>query len=853
MHPKQPLQLVTGLLCKNSRNYIEEIFSAYQNGRVVVPLRSRDAASKMSGLQFESIVDTRDGGGWIHIPHQLSDSDAIAQISYTSGTEGEPKGIMLSHRNLADTIRRLISVMGLDKTVREYVGVPVYHSFGYGRIRACMAVGGHAYIPENSFNPIEIASMLRTGEINAISAVPTLWRLILDEPRVIGDLGARVRWIEVGSQYMAREEKEKLRQLFPNARIIQHYGLTEASRTTFLNISDTNGPALESVGKVSDGVEVQLGRQDVIEVRGDHVAKSKLTSAGIMPLIDQDGWFRTSDKGRIEEGYLYFLGRFDDVINCGGIKIAPDRLERAILESIDCTGGVAVCKVEDRIRGHGILITLERALEKHLDTIKLTVEAELAKLNLRAGESLHFDILDRLPTTDTGKIRRKEIGQSYDARNPVDNEPKPAELVDISDKDLREICQARLNVGPIDPSDSIIALGVDSLSLVHASLEVELYLGFLPDNWMGLTFQQLEQLKERSGNQTLVSSKRKPILLICFLMLFLVCGELALQIRSHLKTGRSALNLLTSQSTVVFNENLGVKTYRPGLVLRDPKTGKVQMSINKLGLRSPEIGQATADEIRIAVVGASTVAGAYANSNEETFPQILAQLIRTHANRMVNVINGGVEGLSLSGVAKITSGIVIPEKPEMVIVYTGFNDVTGFCNKASRRDIVQWRPPTFELPTWVMSQEMIRKNTTFLREQRLVGSNLIDPRNIDFSDHRETLEAMVSDIRSHGIEPILTTNARSYVNVDQEKQAGLAASSLYYYRCLNLQGIIEVGEMYNQMITEVARKQDVQLIDLGAVMPGGKEYFVDGGHFTFKGEKFVAQTIYDAIRNKFQD
>ncbi len=475
--PGDSLLMVTGILYNNSRHYIEEVFCAYRDGRVVVPLRNREAASRLADLQFENIVETRCGGGWVYIPHDLIDSDEVAQISYTSGTEGEPKGIMLSHRNLADTIRRLNTVMGLDAAVREYVGVPVYHSFGFGRIRACMAVGGHAYIPEHGFNPIEIASMLRAGEINAISAVPTLWRLILDEPRVIGDLGVRVRWIEIGSQYMAREEKQNLRQLFPNARIIQHYGLTEASRTSFLDITDTHGPALESVGRAMYGVEVRLGDQDVIEVRGEHVARCKLTSAGITPLTDEQGWFRTSDKGRIEDGYLYFLGRADDVINCGGVKIAPDLLERALLEVIDCAGGIAVCKVDDRVRGNGVLVTLERRLEKHLGQIKVTAEAELAKLNLRAGESLHFDIIDRLPATDTGKIRRKEIGQAYEARRLVFTEPKPTELEDTSNKDLREICQARLNVGPIHPSDSIIALGVDSLLLVYASLEVEEYLG----------------------------------------------------------------------------------------------------------------------------------------------------------------------------------------------------------------------------------------------------------------------------------------------------------------------------------------------------------------------------------------
>ncbi|NHX27178.1 AMP-binding protein, partial [Escherichia coli] len=152
-----------------------------------------------------------------------------------------------SPRNITDTVARLNTAMELDDSVREYVGIPVTYSFGLGRIRAIAAAGGAFYLPER-FDPVEIREMLLAGEINAISAVPTLCRLILATPQVIGEAGRHVRWIEIGSQYMSGAEKAAMRDLFPNARIIQHYGLTEASRSTFLDVSAAPEDQLESVG-----------------------------------------------------------------------------------------------------------------------------------------------------------------------------------------------------------------------------------------------------------------------------------------------------------------------------------------------------------------------------------------------------------------------------------------------------------------------------------------------------------------------------------------------------------------------------------------------------------------------------
>jgi len=185
----------------------------------------------------------------------------IAHISFTSGTEGAPKGVLLSHMALCDVIERVQSLMQMTGDVREYVGVPVYHSFGYGRCRHVASVGGEFYVPVNGFDPREVSQMLKDKTINALSLVPSLLRVFIHNPGVIAEEGANLRWLEIGSQAMSSEEKIAVRDLFPNACIVQHYGLTEASRSTLLQIDGADENTLASVGKAYGDCKIRINSE----------------------------------------------------------------------------------------------------------------------------------------------------------------------------------------------------------------------------------------------------------------------------------------------------------------------------------------------------------------------------------------------------------------------------------------------------------------------------------------------------------------------------------------------------------------------------------------------------------------
>ncbi len=468
-----------GVLSSNTTDFVRTMFSAYEQGTVVVPLRNRIYAEKLKGIQLTEIIATGNGTRWFNEKHVFRSDDTTAQITYTSGTEGEPKGIILTHQALSDVVDRLNKVMLTDSSIREYVGVPAYYSFGFGRFRACAAVGGEAYIPRNGFDPFEIAEMLQREEINAISAVPSLWRIILSSPDIIGPLGKRVRWIEIGSQYMSRKEKEEMKALFPNAKIVQHYGLTEASRSTLLDISETEGFLLDSVGKAFGRTEIRLTEDTRIQIRGPHVSEGRITSSGIVKQTDTEGWLTTADLGELKDGYLFFNGRADDTINCGGIKLFPEHIEAQLKRSLAISDGIAVARVPDHFRGDGLLVAFTPETGRSASEVQSATATILEELGVKAGDALHVSEVETLPKTETGKVQRRVLTNTFvprpelmQAEKEPEKENDHQQLTEEQQK-LVGIWEDVLGIRPVSIHMSFFDLGGDSLSSLKLMMKIE--------------------------------------------------------------------------------------------------------------------------------------------------------------------------------------------------------------------------------------------------------------------------------------------------------------------------------------------------------------------------------------------
>lgn len=453
-------------------------------------------------LPVDSHCEVASGGGWYDGSFELDDSPEIAQISSTSGTTGPPKAIAISRAAISDTVRRLIDAMEMDSSIREYIAVPVTYSFGLGRVRAVTAVGGKCFLPEGEFRPDEIAQMLADGEINALSAVPTMLRVIIANPKMFRKAGERLRWLEIGSQHMTAKEKRKIRNIFPNSLILQHYGLTEASRTTFLRIDLADNDELESVGHyIGDTGMVRIASDDRIEIKGNHLATGMIREGKLQPIANPDGWLRTADLGAIRNGSVYFLGRADDVANIGGIKISAEHFEEQVAKTISSDAQVFACILDDNLRGNKLGIAY-----RDVDREKVFSAAKRVAAQHGLGPAdLVMAVVDPVPRTETGKLRRdalaKKIVEAHSEQNPEsliglhsDLTPKEAEIV--------AIWQDALGVMNIRAQDNFHELGGDSLSAVSVMIKAE-QLGLPPEiiqrMFAGETVAQIANGLENGG------------------------------------------------------------------------------------------------------------------------------------------------------------------------------------------------------------------------------------------------------------------------------------------------------------------------------------------------------------------
>lgn len=495
---------LVGVVAKNSIDYVSTLFHCYKNKQVVVLLR--DASDeRVDMLGIETVITPGDDTGWYTKQHDFDNPDELAQIAFTSGTEGSPKGVMLTHQALADVTQRLNSVMEVDSSIREYVGIPANFSFGLGRFRAVASAGGKAYLPVNGFNPVEIRNMLADGDINAVSAVPSLWRVLLKNKSIFGDEAKRLKWIEIGSQYMSRDEKVELKRLFPSAIIVQHYGLTEASRTSFLKVHATKEDDLESVGAAYGDTEVRISDNGRIAIRGPHVAKQLIKNGQVVSNVDEQGWFETSDLGKVESDYLYYQGRADDQINCNGIKLQPDSIERDIREKANIKDGIAVAAIPDELTGQAVMLGVLKSSGIDIVTLGQVAEEVLEKYGVSSQRSLKLVLLDEFPLTGTNKVKRKALTQLYSPGVEVALSQKSREFVEPRNDleiGLARVWQRLLKIDRVGIDDNFFELGGDSLLVIMAIHEMSLTSGVEVDAGMLFSHPTIRALSEAIEDNT---------------------------------------------------------------------------------------------------------------------------------------------------------------------------------------------------------------------------------------------------------------------------------------------------------------------------------------------------------------
>lgn len=352
-----------------------------------------------------------------------------ADILFTSGSTGTPKGVVLSHGALLASAHNINNFIGNDGGDREVVTVPLHHSFGLGRLRCNLVAGGTIVLVPGVGYPGLVFAAMAAHRATGLSCVPAGMQLLLRAGEEdLANAAGSLRYVELGSAPMQLPAKRRLMQLLPRARLCMHYGLTEASRSAFIEFH-SSAARLDSVGRATPGVALRIVDEQGRTVPPGTIGRIQVQAATLLreywrdpartaKVFTNDGWFDTQDLGRLDaEGYLYLAGRRDDQINVGGRKVHPLEVEAAATAEEDvqecaCVGRpdpegilgeVPVLYVVPRARASLDVKLLQRRLGRRLEPHAVPREVRLVQ---------------QLPRSESGKVLRMELRRMETGARP---------------------------------------------------------------------------------------------------------------------------------------------------------------------------------------------------------------------------------------------------------------------------------------------------------------------------------------------------------------------------------------------------------------------------------------------------
>ena len=365
-------------------------------------------------LNFNSIKTTIFDIEEILLKHNNKEIESslnkLAYLIYTSGTTAEPKGVTVSHSMIEFTTKNIIKVLSYSNSDIDLLPLPLNHSFGLGCIHTSLYVGSTLVLLKNASNLEEILESLKKYKITTLAAIPaTLTKILNFENKKLEDYFSEIRLIITNSTAIPKKTVIQFKEILKKGNLATYYGLTEASRSTFM-VFDKNNQREESVGKCSPNVEIKIVNKEEnnlklgdIFIKGENVIKKYWNNVEADKNIFEN-WLKTGDTGYFDnEGYLFLKGRSDEIINVGGEKVMPIEIEQTI-KNIPGVEDAVAFGVEHEIFGQTIKLNIIKS--KNSDIDKAQILSYCIKNLERFKIPSKIDFVEKIPKTDYGKVKR---------------------------------------------------------------------------------------------------------------------------------------------------------------------------------------------------------------------------------------------------------------------------------------------------------------------------------------------------------------------------------------------------------------------------------------------------------------
>ena len=359
------------------------------------------------------------------VGHRHIDTD-MAAILYTSGSTGRPKGVVLSHRNMVSGAQSVATYLGNTADDRLLALLPLSFDAGFSQLSTAFFVGARVHLL-NYLLPKEVPRVIAAQQITGLGAVPPVWIPLsrLDWPVQATD---SLRYITNTGGAMPRATVQALREKLPTTRIFLMYGLTEAFRSTYLPPEELDRRP-DSMGKAIPNAEILVVREDGSlcddDEPGELVHRGALVSLGywndpektaarFRPAPGQPegivnpelAVFSGDTVRRDADGFLYFVGRRDEMIKTSGYRVSPTEIEETLYAS-RLIAEAAVFGVPHPELGQSIVAVVVPLANETLDVEALNAHCRGALPGFMVPA--RFEIRDGLPRNPNGKINRSAL------------------------------------------------------------------------------------------------------------------------------------------------------------------------------------------------------------------------------------------------------------------------------------------------------------------------------------------------------------------------------------------------------------------------------------------------------------
>jgi acyl-CoA synthetase (AMP-forming)/AMP-acid ligase II len=447
---------VVALLSYNCTEFLETIFAANYLGAIAMPINWRlaapevryilehsqaralvcdetlvhladDATSGIEDTLLRACVSAEAPNGWTSLADIRTDSnvppparaagDDVHRLMYTSGTTGRPKGVMLTHANLAWKNLAHIVEFGITSADLGLACGPMYHVGALDLTTTTLVAAGATTIIHRAFEAADVVDEIERSRLTTVWLAPAMVNAIMALPDIEQRELSSVRLIINGGEKMPIPLIERLQRTFPSAWFADAYGLTETvSGDTFLD-RDSIVTKLGSVGRPclyleldiwdEQGKSLPAGERGEVVLRGPKVFKGYWRDPDATAAAFKGGWFHTGDIGvRDDDGYLFIVDRLKDMILSGGENIAGSEVERVLYEHDAVLEVAVIGRPDDRWGEVPVaFVALQPDATATADELIEHCRGQLARF--KVPKDVFF--VDALPRNPSGKVLKREL------------------------------------------------------------------------------------------------------------------------------------------------------------------------------------------------------------------------------------------------------------------------------------------------------------------------------------------------------------------------------------------------------------------------------------------------------------